>query len=203
MLGAMMQWQGEVRGRNDKYDGSKKQSYAHRGRKLLLRASAAGPTQFVRSGDNHDKVKTRLASQSRDGFHHGAMSYCLGGSDLWIDSEHTALRLSVLEGCKWEVQERCSGGKLRRYDFPSLAAASGGLFCREGQKRTPQTLKATEAPGKQPRMVLRDGGFLLSDEMLLLIKVTSAAIEVHATMFPIIDMIDKDSFSRVRFVVPP
>jgi hypothetical protein len=52
-------------------------------------------------------------------------------------------------------------------------------------------------------MVLPNGGFLLSDEMLLLIKVTSVAIEVHATMFPIINVIDKGSLSRVRFVLPP
>jgi hypothetical protein len=45
--------------------------------------------------------------------------------------------------------------------------------------------------------------FLLSDETLLLIKVSSAAIEVHATMFPTIDMIDKGSLRRNHFVFPP
>jgi hypothetical protein len=83
--------------------------------------------------------------------------------------------------------------------FPSPAAVD----FRERQKRTPQSLEATEAPGKQPRIVLPDGGFLLSDKMLLLIKVSSAAIEVHATMFPIIDMTDKGSLRCIQFLLPP
>ena len=52
-------------------------------------------------------------------------------------------------------------------------------------------------------MVLRNQGFLLFDEMLLLIKVYSAAIEVHATMFPVLDMIDKASWGRILFFFLP